>query len=145
MEGLADPEAFKACYAQFRKSDNDRDVLITQLLSNYEDLKIRYQSVKNQLEDEKENREIWQRETRDARRQLHQSKLANVSPVSCLCLPCTPSHQIHSSQVTTSKSYRLLWNQTLCLIALEPVLSSLGVARLFIRHRVIFLFPTNSC
>lgn len=107
MEGLADPEAFKACYAQFRKSDNDRDVLITQLLSNYEDLKIRYQSVKNQLEDEKENREIWQRETRDARRQLHQSKLANVSPVFCLCLPCPPSHQIHSSQVMNSKSYRL--------------------------------------
>ncbi|KAG6353307.1 hypothetical protein INS49_007548 [Diaporthe citri] len=79
MEGLADPEAFKACYAQFRKSDNDRDVLITQLLSNYEDLQIRYHNAMNQLENEKENREIWQRETRDARRQLHQSKLANES------------------------------------------------------------------
>lgn len=98
MEGLADPEAFKACYAQFRKSDNDRDVLITQLLSNYEDLKIRYQNVKNQLEDEKENREIWQRETRDARRQLHQSKLANVSPVFSLSLSLStlPSIQFHS-------------------------------------------------
>lgn len=85
MEGLADPEAFKACYAQFRKSDNDRDVLITQLISNYEDLQIRYRSVMNQLEDEKENREIWQRETRDARRQLNQSKLANVRPVFFLC------------------------------------------------------------
>ncbi|KAH8785901.1 hypothetical protein F5883DRAFT_446208 [Diaporthe sp. PMI_573] len=79
MEGLADPDAFKACYAQFRKSDNDRDVLVTQLLSNYEDLQIRYRNVMDQLEDEKENREIWQRETRDARRQLNQSKLANES------------------------------------------------------------------
>ncbi|KKY29782.1 putative c-x8-c-x5-c-x3-h type zinc finger protein [Diaporthe ampelina] len=79
MEGLAEPEAFKACYAQFRQSDNDRDVLITQLLSNYEDLQIRYRNVMNQLQDEKENREIWQRQTRDARKQLTQSKLANES------------------------------------------------------------------
>jgi hypothetical protein len=91
MEGLADPDAFKACYAQFRKSDNDRDVLVTQLLSNYEDLQIRYRNVMDQLEDEKENREIWQRETRDARRQLNQSKLANVRPDFSL-YPPRPSH-----------------------------------------------------
>lgn len=82
MEGLADPEAFKACYAQFRKSDDDRDVLITQLLDSYEDLQIRYRRVMSQLENERETREIWQRESRDARKQLNQSKLANVSPVS---------------------------------------------------------------
>ncbi|KAK2614946.1 hypothetical protein N8I77_001734 [Diaporthe amygdali] len=79
MNGLADPEAFKACYAQFRQSDNDRDTLISQLLSNYEDLQTRYQQVMHQLQDEKENREIWQRETRDARKQLNQSRLDNDS------------------------------------------------------------------
>lgn len=78
MDGLANPEAFKACYAQFRKSDNDRDVLITQLLGSYQDLQIRYRNVVDLLEDEKETARIWQRETRDARRQLNQSKLANV-------------------------------------------------------------------
>lgn len=120
MEGLADPEAFKACYAQFRKSDNDRDVLITQLLSNYEDLKIRYQNVKSQLEDEKENREIWQRETRDARRQLHQSKLANVSPVFSPSISVYPALRtipfISVLQVIDWKSCRLLWHHTLCRI-----------------------------
>lgn len=89
MNGLADSEAFKACYAQFRQSDNDRDILISQLLSNYEDLQTRYQQVVHQLQDEKENREIWQRETRDARKQLNQSRLDNVSlsPSFSLVLP----------------------------------------------------------
>ena len=95
MEGLAEPEAFKACYAQFRQSDNDRDVLITQLLSNYEDLQIRYRNVMNQLQDEKENREIWQRQTRDARKQLTQSKLANVSTGFSPCTSLPPFHRIH--------------------------------------------------
>lgn len=85
MDGLANPEAFKACYAQFRQSDNDRDVLITQLLSSYEDLQIRYRGVMDQLEDEKETARIWQRETRDARRQLNQSKLDNVRALFSLC------------------------------------------------------------
>lgn len=120
MEGLADPEAFKACYAQFRKSDNDRDVLITQLLSNYEDLQIRYHNVVNQLEDEKENREIWQRETRDARKQLHQSKLANVSPLFSLSPALRPvtftSH--YPRVVTNPQSCCLYWHHILCRITL---------------------------
>lgn len=111
MEGLADPDAFKACYAQFRKSDNDRDVLITQLLSNYEDLQIRYHSVMNQLENEKENREIWQRETRDARRQLHQSKLANVSPVFSLSLRSPPT-ALRPITFTSRSTVVLLSSQT---------------------------------
>lgn len=127
MEGLADPEAFKACYAQFRKSDEDRDVLITQLLDSYEDLQIRYRRVMSQLENERETREIWQRESRDARKQLNQSKLANVSPVPPFLfaiLPLLPARHIHL--LLPFPGFRVLCDQYQCHNTRQQSLSPHG-------------------
>lgn len=72
------PEAFKACYIQFQRADKDREVMITQLINSYEDLQLQYDRVVDQLESEKENRMIWQMQARESRKELSQSKLANV-------------------------------------------------------------------
>lgn len=72
------PEAFKACYAQFQRADKDREVMIGQLINSYEELKLQYDRAVDQLESEKENRMIWQMQARESRKELTQNKLANV-------------------------------------------------------------------
>lgn len=79
MSNYVDPQAFKVCYAQYQKADNDRDVLFAQLLEGYESLHKENTKVLEQLENEKETRIMWQDNARTYKKELTMTKLTTVS------------------------------------------------------------------
>lgn len=79
MGNYANPQAFKACYAQFEKSDNDRNTLFTQLLECYDALRSDNARVHEQLQNEKETSMMWQDNARSYKKELNQIRLATVS------------------------------------------------------------------
>lgn len=83
MGNYADPEAFKACYAQFEKADTDRNILFAQLLEGYNTLHSENIRLHEQLDGEKETRIMWQDNARSYKKELNKIKLATVS-VPCL-------------------------------------------------------------
>lgn len=79
MESHHDPQAFKACYAQFEKADTDRNILVGQLLEDYEALHKENVKVREQLENERETRVLWQDNARNYKKELNRTRLATVS------------------------------------------------------------------
>ena len=74
--------------------------MITQLINSYEDLQLQYDRVVEQLESEKENRMVWQMQARESRKDLVQTKLANVRN-----LPGHPEVMSHwETQLTSCRS-----------------------------------------
>ncbi|KAF3766865.1 hypothetical protein M406DRAFT_327981 [Cryphonectria parasitica EP155] len=65
-----DPQAFKACYAQFSRADSDRDILFNQLLNGYEALLNENTKVIQELKDVKEKRFLWQSQARSFKSEL---------------------------------------------------------------------------
>lgn len=78
MDKYIDAQAFKDCYITFQKADSDRDVLFKQLLDGYDTLLRENSTIKQQIEDEKETRIMWQNYARSYQKELVQSKLATV-------------------------------------------------------------------
>lgn len=79
MGSHANPQAFKACYAQFEKADTDRNILFCQLLEGYEALQRENVKVHEQLENERETRIMWQDNARTYKKELNRTRLATVS------------------------------------------------------------------
>ncbi|KAJ4385471.1 hypothetical protein N0V93_009899 [Gnomoniopsis smithogilvyi] len=75
MASHFDPSAFKACYAQFRQADEDRQTFVNQLLAGYEALHRENAKIREQLENEKETRMIWQEQARSFKNELTQTRL----------------------------------------------------------------------
>lgn len=82
MSNYVEPQAFKACYAQYQKADQDRDILFAQLLDGYESLHHENTKIQEQLESERETRMMWQDSARIYKKELTQTKLATVSLLS---------------------------------------------------------------
>lgn len=78
MANHFEPSAFKACYAQFQRADEDRDSLFKQLLTGYEALHKENAKMREQLEDEKETRMMWQDQARGFKHELTQTRLTTV-------------------------------------------------------------------
>ncbi|PSR80669.1 hypothetical protein BD289DRAFT_59641 [Coniella lustricola] len=90
MANSLNPQAFKDCYASFQKADSDRNVLITQLLEDFDVLyrenlrmaeRLENESIKmaEQLENERETRIMWQNHARTYKNELNRLKLDNES------------------------------------------------------------------
>lgn len=89
MANHFEPSAFKACYVQFQQADVDRNALVTQLLKEYDDLYQENIRMREQLEDEKETRMMWQDQARGFKNELTQTRLTTVSYFT----QCMTSHQ----------------------------------------------------
>lgn len=79
-----EPSAFRTCYTQFKRADQDRDALFTQLLDEYDALHQENVGMREQLEGEKETRMMWQDQARGFKYELAQTKLTTVSTPSLL-------------------------------------------------------------
>lgn len=79
MANHTDPQAFKACYAQFKQTDADRNVLVDQLLEGYALLHSENERLILQLENEKETRAMWQSHARAYKKEVTQTRMATES------------------------------------------------------------------
>ncbi|KAK3115013.1 hypothetical protein LTR53_006098 [Teratosphaeriaceae sp. CCFEE 6253] len=80
------PVDYTARLESFRRSDSERDALVTDLLQKFEELQIRYNEKSDDLASEIETRRMWQGKARVSESALTQHKQVSGSNNFALCL-----------------------------------------------------------
>lgn len=79
MPNQFDPQAVKACYAQYQQADADRNILFSQLIDGYDYLYKENERLLSQLENEKETRIMFQNNARAYKKEIAQTRMAAES------------------------------------------------------------------
>lgn len=79
MDNYIEAQAYKDCYVTYQKADSDRDLLFKQLVDGYDALLKENARIKQQLEDEKETRIMWQNYARGYQKEINQTRLTTAS------------------------------------------------------------------
>jgi uncharacterized coiled-coil DUF342 family protein len=63
----------------FRKSDEERDLLVTEIIQKYDELKLKYDEKHDDWQNEQASRRLWQEKFRNSEQSLVASKQASAS------------------------------------------------------------------
>jgi len=69
----------------FRKSDADRDAMVTEVIRNFEELQLKYHEKCDDYNNEVESRRMWQSKARTSEQALSEHKVASVRSLKAPC------------------------------------------------------------
>lgn len=77
--GYSRPQKFAEKLELFKQNDTARDVFIQDLIRDYEELKLKYDEIRNDYDNEVESRRMWQSKAGLNERALAEQRQASVS------------------------------------------------------------------